>query len=156
MASRLLARASLAHVTVPCARALGSASASTSVASTDEIVMRDMEFFARHGALKPERELGQRFVVNVRLAVDLRRVGASDDLAHTVDYAKAWELVREVVERGETRTTIEAVAHETATTLLRAFADARAATVAIDKPHVAIGGRVGSLGVQITRDRGDA
>lgn len=118
--------------------------------------MRDMEFFARHGALKPERELGQRFVVNIRLAVDLRRVGVSDDLAHTVDYARAWELVRDVVERGETRTTIEAVAHETATTLLRAFADARAATVAIDKPHVAIGGRVGSLGVQITRDRGDA
>lgn len=138
-------------------RSLSSASASTSKPSpSDVIVMRDMEFFARHGALEPERALGQKFLVNVEIACDLRRVGVSDNLRDTIDYAQAWGIVREIVERGTTRTTIEAVAHETATTLLQTFDGAASVRVGIDKPHVAIEGGLRSLGVRIFRDRGDA
>ena len=38
-----------------------------------------------------ERALGQKFVVDATLALDLREAGRSDDLAHTVNYAAVYE-----------------------------------------------------------------
>jgi dihydroneopterin aldolase len=142
------------------ARALTGATTSTSSHTarsfaSDAIVMRDMEFFAKHGALRPERELGQKFTVNVELDVDLRRAGASDDLSHTVDYARAWEIVRDVVARGQTRITIEAVAEDAARALLSEFPDVSACVVSVDKREVAIEGHLGSLGVRVRRSRND-
>jgi len=115
--------------------------------------MRDMVFFAKHGALDAERVLGQKFTVNVELFTPLDRVGLSDDLRDTIDYAKAWSIVRDVVERGPCRVTIERVAEDVARELLREFAAASRAVVAIDKKHVAIEGALASLGVRIARDR---
>ena len=136
----------------PLARASAHAYASTSRVA-DAIVLRDMEFFAKHGALAPERELGQKFTVNVELALCLRRAGASDALEDTVDYARAWALVRDVVQRGPTRVTIEAVAEDVSRTLLETFADVRACVVSVDKREVAIEGHLGSLGVRVARAR---
>jgi len=132
------------------ARIVGSRHASS---TTDSIVMRDMSFFARHGALAPERQLGQKFLVNVELSVDLRPAGASDDLKDTVDYARAWSIVRDVIERGETMITIEAVAERSAAALLQEFRAVQRCVVSVDKPHVAIEGELGSLGVRIIRER---
>ena len=123
--------------------------------ASDAIVMRDMEFFAKHGARRPERELGQKFTVNVELDVDCRRPGASDDLSHTVDYARAWEIVRDVVAGGKTRVTIEAVADDAARALLSEFSDVSACVVSVDKREVAIEGHLGSLGVRVRRSRDD-
>jgi dihydroneopterin aldolase len=137
--------------------ASSSAVASPSTATMpDAIVLKDLSFFAKHGALAPERELGQKFTVNVELSVDLRCCGASDNLHDTVDYAKAWEIIRDVVERGETLTTIEAVAHRSALALLRAYPTVNRCVVEVDKPHVAIPGALGSLGVRIVRCQNDA
>jgi len=143
-------RASLAASTV---RSASSRLASTSAFASDAIVMRDMVFFAKHGALDAERVLGQKFTVNVELFTPLDRVGLSDDLRDTIDYAKAWSIVRDVVERGPCRVTIERVAEDVARELLREFAAASRAVVAIDKKHVAIEGALASLGVRIARDR---
>ena len=115
------------------ARACASAMTSTSSVparslASDAIVMRDMEFFAKHGARRPERELGQKFTVNVELDVDCRHAGASDDLSHTVDYARA---------------------------LLSEFSDVSACVVSVDKREVAIEGHLGSLGVRVRRSRDD-
>ena len=129
------------------------ASTSSSLSTSDAIVMRDMVFFAKHGALEAERVLGQKFTVNVELFTPLDRAGASDALADTVDYAKAWAIVRDVVERGPTRITIEKVAEEVAGALLSEFGVVRRAVVAVDKKHVAIEGVLGSLGVRIVRER---
>lgn len=115
--------------------------------------MRDMVFYAKHGALEAERVLGQKFTVNVELFTPLDRAGASDALADTVDYAKAWNIVRDVVERGPTRITIEKVAEDVAGALLGEFAVVSRAVVAVDKKQVAIEGVLGSLGVRIVRDR---
>src|ERR1700738_1582261 len=55
-------------------------------------------FFGGHGVFPAERELGARFSVDVELEGDLRVPGASDRLEDTIDYARAYDVVREVVE----------------------------------------------------------
>src|ERR671920_2279251 len=87
---------------------------------TDEILLEGMRFYAYHGVNAEERTLGQRFMVDVVLAVDLRRPGQSDDLADTVSYSAVYKVVREIVE-GEPRNLIEAVAEEIAAEILAEF-----------------------------------
>lgn len=54
----------------------------------DRITLAGIEVFAHHGVLDHERDLGQRFVLDVVLEVDLAAAAASDDLADTVDYGE--------------------------------------------------------------------
>ena len=52
----------------------------------DRIELRGLRARGRHGVLPAERELGQEFVVDVALGLDLRPAAADDDLSRTVDY----------------------------------------------------------------------
>ena len=61
---------------------------------TDRILLNGLHFYARHGALAAERELGQRFLVDLELSVDARPAGRSDDLSLTVDYAAVHACAR--------------------------------------------------------------
>src|SRR5687767_8494430 len=106
---------------------------------TDEILLEGMRFYAYHGVNPEERALGQRFSVDVVLAVDLRRAGRSDDLADTVSYSAVYKLVRRIVE-GEPRQLVEAVAEEIAAAILAEFPPVARVTVAVRKPEVPMKG----------------
>ncbi|HEX4212080.1 MAG TPA: dihydroneopterin aldolase [Candidatus Dormibacteraeota bacterium] len=75
----------------------------------DRICLRGLTFFGRHGVYPAERELGQRFRVDLELEGDLSAARHSDRLEDTLDYGKACALVRGVVE-GEPCNLLETVA----------------------------------------------
>ncbi len=123
--------------------------------ATDEILLEGMRFYAYHGVNPEERALGQRFTVDVVLAVDLRRAGQSDDLGDTVSYSAVYKLVRGIVE-GEPRQLIEAVAEEIAAEILTEFPPVQHVTVTVRKPEVPMkGSMLDAAGVRITRSRAD-
>jgi dihydroneopterin aldolase len=122
---------------------------------TDEILLEGMRFYAYHGVNPEERALGQRFSVDVVLAVDLRRAGQSDNLAHTVSYSAVYKVVRAIVE-GEPRQLIEAVAEEIASVVLTEFPPVEHITVTVRKPEVPMkGAMLDAAGVRITRSRAE-
>jgi dihydroneopterin aldolase len=110
--------------------------------------MDGMAFFGRHGVFPAERELGARFSVDVELVGDLRAAGASDRLEDTVDYARAYDLVREVVE-GEPCHLLEAVAQRIADRLLQLPRVTRATVRVHKKPPLP--GEFRLVAVEITR-----
>lgn len=117
----------------------------------DYIHVNEMEFYGYHGALKEETVLGQRFRVNVSLAVDLAQAGRTDDLTKTVNYADVFNLCREIVE-GDPRKLIEAVAENIAEVILDRFASqVRGVRVVLIKPDPPIRGHYASVSVDITR-----
>ena len=123
------------------------------MADTDEILLEGMRFYAYHGVNPEERALGQRFVVDVVLAVGLRRPGQSDDLADTVSYSAVYKVVRGIVE-GEPRNLIEAVAEEIAAAILMGFRQVARVTVTVRKPEVPMkGSLLDAAGVRITRSQ---
>ncbi len=123
------------------------------MADSDEILLEGMRFYAYHGVNPEERALGQRFVVDVVLAVGLRRPGQSDDLADTVSYSAVYKVVRGIVE-GEPRNLIEAVAEEIAAAILMGFRQVARVTVTVRKPEVPMkGSLLDAAGVRITRSR---
>ncbi len=122
---------------------------------SDEILLEGMRFYAYHGVNPEERALGQRFVVDVVLAVGLRRPGQSDDLADTVSYSAVYKVVRGIVE-GEPRNLIEAVAEEIAAAILMGFRQVARVTVTVRKPEVPMkGSLLDAAGVRITRSQAD-
>jgi dihydroneopterin aldolase len=101
----------------------------------DRILLEGMVFHGRHGTLPAERELGQPFVVDVELRLDLRPAGLSDDLARTVDYGEVHRRTREIVE-GEPVNLTETLAERIATAVLEDHPSVNAVRVRVAKPHV--------------------
>lgn len=64
----------------------------------DRIEVRGIRAYGRHGANPGERDRPQSFEVDVVLEVDLSEARRSDELGHTVDYARIHALVTEIVE----------------------------------------------------------
>jgi len=121
----------------------------------DEILLEGMRFYAYHGVNPEEQTLGQRFTVDVVLAVDLRRAGQSDDLAHTVSYSAVYKVVKGIVE-GEPRNLIEAVAESIASQIMESFPLVEHLIVTVRKPDVPMkGSMLDAAGVRITRWRSD-
>jgi dihydroneopterin aldolase len=116
----------------------------------DRIHLEGLTFFGRHGVLPAERELGQRFTVDVAIEADLARAGRSDRLADTIDYTEAYRLVQEVVQ-GEPCRLIETVAERVASRLL-ALEHARTVTVRVSK-RPPMDGELRSFAVEVTRAR---
>jgi 7,8-dihydroneopterin aldolase/epimerase/oxygenase len=75
----------------------------------DRITITGIEVFAHHGVLAHERELGQRFVIDLALELDLAPAAASDALVDTIDYGRLSGDVAEIV-AGEPVDLLEAVA----------------------------------------------
>lgn len=119
----------------------------------DLILLEGMTFFGHHGVLPAERELGQRFVVDVEMRVDLRLAGLSDDLSQTVDYGAVHALAKEITE-GEPLNLIEAVAERIATAILQDHPMVETIRVRVAKPDVRLEDTVLSgSAVEILRDR---
>lgn len=70
----------------------GLCSASGRGAGSDEVVLRGLSFYARHGVLPAEAELGQNFVVDLKLGCCLQRAGTLDDVSSTVDYSAVYRV----------------------------------------------------------------
>lgn len=101
----------------------------------DRILLEGMVFHGRHGTLPTERELGQPFVVDVELRLDLRPAGLSDDLTKTVDYGEVHRLAKKVVE-GEPTGLTETLAERIANATLEEHPLVEAVRVKVKKPHV--------------------
>ena len=108
-----------------------------------------LEAFGRHGVHDSERELGQRFVVDLDLELSRLAAVRSDDLADTVDYAALAQAVAAIVTGPPVRL-LERLAGLIAD---RALAEegARAVTVTVRKPHVALPQVVSETAVTLHR-----
>ena len=121
----------------------------------DAIHLSAMSFYAHHGVAAEERSLGQRFLVDVRLELDLRAAAQTDDLDATVDYALVWETVRSAVE-GAPLKLIESVGERVARAVLRRFDRVDGVWVRVSKPAAPIAGATtGGVAVELTRRRAE-
>lgn len=52
-----------------------------------------MKFYAHHGVFEQERQVGNHFVVSLRVCVDIARSLQTDQLGDTISYADLYTLV---------------------------------------------------------------
>lgn len=118
----------------------------------DEIIIKDLVIFAKHGVLPEENVLGQKFLLNLHLNVDLRAAGMSDDLKHSLSYAdiahEAYSFLTE-----NTFKLIEACAENLARHLLLLYPQIQSLELELQKPWAPIGLDLSTAAVKITRSR---
>lgn len=88
----------------------------------DRITLRNMRVFTHVGCTAEERRVGQHLEIDLEFRLDLRRPGASDRIADSIDYAKAHELVKRAVE-GHEANLLETIAERAAAAILPLGAD---------------------------------
>ena len=99
-----------------------------------------MTFYGFHGVNPAEKELGQRFVVDLDIFTDLTTAGRTDDLGDTVDYTEVYRAIEEIVE-GPSRNLLENVAAAIAQRVLTNH-DVEAVRVRLRKPEVPMKGSI--------------
>ena len=62
----------------------------------DKIILKGIRFHGYHGVVETERQIGQKYEIDLELMTDLSAAGKTDDLTHTIDYAQVVELVIEI------------------------------------------------------------
>jgi dihydroneopterin aldolase len=115
----------------------------------DRILVQGIQFHGHHGVREEERKLGQRFVVDVDLRLDLSPAAGADSLAATVDYEQVHAIVVEIGTR-EQFNLLEALASRVASTLLERL-PVQQVVIRVTKPSPPIPGLVGGVSVEITR-----
>ncbi|HIM62826.1 MAG: dihydroneopterin aldolase [Chloroflexi bacterium] len=121
---------------------------------TDRIVLEGMRFYGFHGVNPEERVLGQEYLVDLAVEMDLAKAGASDRLEDTISYAHIYRAVRDVME-GEPRNLLEAAAQSVADRILAEF-PVNSVAIRVKKPHPPIRGSViENATVEIFRRRQD-
>jgi dihydroneopterin aldolase len=118
------------------------------------VALLGLEVFGRHGVHAAEQELGQRFVVDLRVELERCAGAESDDLVDTVDYAALADAVAAIV-AGPPVQLLERLAATIADRVLQEPL-ASAVEVTVRKPHVAIPHTVSEAAVTLRRRRAGA
>jgi dihydroneopterin aldolase len=113
------------------------------------ISLENIKLYGYHGASENERELGQRFEIDVDIIADLSEAVACDDMKKTVNYEKVYKLVEsEVV--NEKYHLLEALADKIGRDVLKEFG-ALEVVVRIRKPSVPIAGSIDFVEVEVVQ-----
>lgn len=107
---------------------------------SNKIILKNMMFYGFHGVHEFERELGQRFYVDVEISADLTKAGMSDKLTDTIDYSKTYEQIKFIMETQRFEL-LEAVGHKVATMVMDTTI-AEKVVVKVRKPAVPLPGQL--------------
>ncbi len=118
-----------------------------------KIRLNNIQLFGYHGYFKQEREIGQKFEVDIEISTDLIKAIDSDNISYTVDYQEVFLEVTEYFKNNKKKL-IETVANDIANKILckKNVIDIK---VTIRKPSVPIGGICSSVEVELFRTNND-
>jgi dihydroneopterin aldolase len=119
---------------------------------TDTIFIAGVVVHARHGVMEHEKEVGQRFVIDLELFADLQEASRSDRLSDTVSYSHVVATATAAFKNANYKL-LERAAGAVADAILVAFPRVRAVKVTVHKPHAPIAEIFDDVGVVLTRNR---
>jgi dihydroneopterin aldolase len=119
---------------------------------SDRIFVSGLLIHAHHGVMPHEENVGQRFVIDIELAIDLAPAGRSDKLADTASYSAIVDTATRAFTQ-ESFQLVEAAAGVVAEALLAGFPKVSSVRVTVHKPHAPIAAIFNDVGVSILRMR---
>ena len=119
---------------------------------SDQIFVSGLVVHAHHGVMEHESKVGQRFVLDLELSIDLKDAAHSDKLVDTVSYSAIVETASRAFTAQSYRL-VETAAGAVADALLVGFARVTSIRVTVRKPHAPIAAIFADVGVTLVRDR---
>lgn len=118
----------------------------------DSVFVNGLVLHAYHGVMPHEGKVGQSFIIDLVLGIDLANAAKSDKLADTVSY----DAVVNVVGRtftGKRYRLVEAAAGAVADAVLQNFPPIQSVRITVRKPHAPVAAVFTDVGVTLTRTR---
>ena len=119
---------------------------------SDVVFVTGLLIHAHHGVMEHESEVGQRFILDLELSMDLADAARSDKLADTVSYVAIVETASRAFTAASYKL-VEAAAGAVADTILASFARITSVRVTVHKPHAPIAAIFADVGVTLVRSR---
>ena len=116
------------------------------------IRIKNAVFYAYHGVMADEQNLGGKFEVDIEMHCDLSAAAESDSLKKTVDYEKVYGFIQRTV-LAKKYYLLEALAQAITRGVLREFYNVEIVTVRLRKPHPPVKGVIDYVEVEVTQKR---
>jgi 7,8-dihydroneopterin aldolase/epimerase/oxygenase len=121
----------------------------------DQILLSGLSFHGYTGVFSFEKQVGQKFTIDLVLCFHQLAAVNSDKLTDTVHYGTVFSIVKEIVE-GQRYDLIERLAGEIVHTLLEDFPLIDAVDVVVSKPEAPVEGEFEAMRVHVFRVRKSA
>ncbi|MEW6653592.1 MAG: dihydroneopterin aldolase [Bacteroidota bacterium] len=106
---------------------------------TNIIRIKNATFYAYHGALEEEQNIGGKFEIDVDLFTNFSLAAEHDALNETIDYDKVYKFIDKLVHSKKFKL-IETLANVLACEILKNFSGIEKIAVRVRKRHVPVGG----------------
>ncbi|MBO1222721.1 dihydroneopterin aldolase [Staphylococcus nepalensis] len=117
----------------------------------DTIFLNGMKFYCYHGALPAENEIGQIFIVDVTMKVDLSIAGKTDQVTDTVHYGEIYDEIKAIMESKPVNL-VEHLAERIAKRINSHYNRVMETKVRITKENPPIPGHYNGVGIEIVRE----
>src|SRR5271154_4285546 len=119
---------------------------------SDMVFVNGLVIHAHHGVMEHEAKVGQRFVLDIELSMDLTDAARSDKLVDTVSYSAIVETASRAFTAASHRL-VETAAGAVADAILATFSRVCSVQVTVRKPHAPIAAIFADVGVTLVRAR---
>lgn len=116
-----------------------------------KIRLNNMIFYAHHGYYQAERELGQKFQVDVEMECDFAKAIQSDSLNDAVNFEAVYQTVFRIFSSYKF-TLLETLADRIAKDVLKNF-PASSVLIRVRKPQVPLNGFLDNVEVELLQQR---
>jgi len=109
-------------------------------------------FYAYHGVMSEEQNLGRKFEVDVELEYDFSKAAETDKLEYAVNYEKVYQSLREILTENKFYL-VEKLAYLIGKKILDKFQNVEAVNVRVRKLHPPVGGLIDYVEASIEMKR---
>ncbi len=118
------------------------------------IKIKNARFYAYHGVLKEEQNIGGKFDADVDIYTDFSEAAKNDDLKKTVNYADVYNIINNIVHTKKYYL-IETLATLIADGLLKEYPKIFKIAVRVRKSNVPAGGLIDYVEAEVIKKNGE-
>ncbi|MBO5065355.1 MAG: dihydroneopterin aldolase [Clostridia bacterium] len=120
----------------------------------EKIIIKGLKLFAYHGVNPEEKVDGQNFILDITAELDVKKAQLSDNVDHTVSYAKIIKTATAVFTE-KSYNLIETAANKVGVAIMQEYPKLRSVTVLLKKPEAPIKAEFEYVAVEdtITREQ---
>ncbi len=117
------------------------------------IRLKNATFYAYHGAMQEEQNMGGKFEADVDIYTDFTEAAKKDSLKHTINYNEVYKYINDVV-HAKKYYLIESLAALIADELLKRYPAIQKIAVRVRKHHVPVGGVIDYVEAEVIKENG--
>jgi len=119
---------------------------------TNIIRIKNAQFYAYHGALEEEQNIGGKFEVDVDIYTDFREAAEIDELHLTINYHEVYKYLEKII-HSHKYYLIETIAMKIANEVIEYFDGIEKIKVKVRKRSVPVGGMLDYVEAEVVKEK---